>query len=325
MTTESLNLTEMPSGQPGGLNYCRDRPDAAVTSSYVRNLPLMERDREIVRYLGEIGFATTDQLARLFWPGRLVRTASRRLLKLWRMWVLDRQPCYRLPRFGYPAQLVYMTGRAGVKMLRDVDGNARRRDGTLLMAHNVLLGEAVVRLAETARRVGAKCRLGFRGEGAVATSFKWNEYWVRMRPDGLIRLAVKGRDVPFFVEFDRGTQPASHFAVKARQYELYRRTDAWRARYASFPGVMVVVWAGHQAEKGESPEDTAARRRKIAGERLDRVIEQLDAATRHQRLRWFCQRLDLVGRAPWRVVTSEGLRRAPPLFSGDIGPRPSER
>jgi hypothetical protein len=278
---------------------------------------LVERDRHIVRYLGEIGYATTRQLARLFWPGRLVGTASRRLLKLWKMWVLDRQPCHRLPDFGLPAQLVYMPGRAGVKMLRDVDENARRPSGTLLMAHNVLLGEAVVRLTEGARRRGPGCGLSFCGEGAVCTTFKWNDDWVRMRPDGLISFQVDGREIPFYVEFDRDTRPVSHFAAKARVYELYRRTDHWRRRRATFPGVLVVVWTDYHAAEGESPEEASARRRQIAANRLHRVIDELAGAARHRGLRWFCQRLDLVGRAPWRVVTAEGLRQAPPLFAAE--------
>lgn len=317
MPGESINLARAPASRPGGLHYCRERPDVPITPSYVRNLPLVERDRRIVRYLGQIGYATTDQLARLFWPGRLVRTASRRLLKLWKMWVLDRQPSYQLPAFGYPAQLVYMVGRAGVKMLRDIDENARRRDGTLLMAHNVLLGEAVVRLTEAARRLGTGHGLSFSGEPAVTTSFKWNDMWVRMRPDGLIRFVVGGREIPFYVEFDLGTQPVSHFALKARQYELYRRTDAWRVKRAVFPGVLVILWARYQTEEGGLPEEASARRQSIVAARLDRAVEQLDDVTRHQGLRWFCQRLDLVGDAPWRVVTSSGVRRAPALFSAD--------
>lgn len=315
MTRESVNLTRTPPARPGGLNHCRERPDVPITPSYVRNLPLVERDRHIVRYLGEIGYATTRQLARLFWPGRLVGTASRRLLKLWRLWVLDRQPCHRLPDFGLRAQLVYMPGRAGVKMLRDVDENARRPSGTLLMAHNVLLGEAVVRLTEGARRRGPGCGLSFCGEGAVGTAFKWNDDWVRMRPDGLISFQIEGREMPFYVEFDRDTRPVSHFAAKARVYELYRRTDHWRRRHATFPGVLVVVWTDYHAEEGESPEETAGHRRQMAADRLERIIEQLAGATRHRGLGWFCQRLDLVGQAPWRVVTADGLRQAPPFFT----------
>jgi len=320
---DPINLTQPPIVGRGGLSFRRDRPERAITSSYVRNLPLTERDRQMLRYLGEIGYATTDQLTRLFWPGRVLRTASRRLLRLWEMWVLDRQPFYLLPDYGFPRQLAYMLGRAGVKMLTDVDENARQRDGTLLMAHNVLLGEAIIRLTEKARSLGPGHSLSFHGEAATCTAFQWHDKWIRMRPDGLALAeyvdGTEQKEVSFYLEFDRSTQPVRHFVGKMRQYEFYLRSHEWKKELPAFPGILVVVWTRCRPKEEESPEEVVSRRQTIAEKRLGRIVEELLSATRGTAhgLRWFCQRLDLVGEAPWRVVTSQGVRQAPPFFSKD--------
>jgi hypothetical protein len=310
----SFGLANPSQVRRGGLNFRRERPEVSITPSYVRGLYLNDRDRAVVRFLSEIGYATTDQLRRMFWPDNAPQTASGRLLDLWEMWVLDRQPFYQLPDYGVAPQLVYMLGRAGVKMLQDLDENVTRRDGTLLMGHNVMLGEAVVRLVETARALGDGHDVSFLGEAAAYTAFKWEGQWARMRPDGLIYLEVDGKELPFYVEFDRGTRPLDHVIGKVKQYDLYRRSKDWKRERRVFPGIMVVVWTRYSCD-GLSAEAAAERRRAKAQRRLDGVIERLQKMTRQSGLRWFCQRLDLVGKKPWRVVTADGLKQAPAFFT----------
>lgn len=292
----------------------RQRPKVSITASYARGLFLNGRDRAIIRFVSEIGYATTRQLRRLFWDDNAPRAAAERLLELWRLWVLDRQPFFRLSDYGLRPQLVYMLGRAGVKMMRDLDDNVTRRRGTLLMPHNVLLCEALVRLVEAARATNRQHNLNFYGEAVSRATFKWDGQWIKMRPDGLIDLQLEGQDLPFYVEFDRNTRPISHFSGKVKQYGLYRRSKEWKSRYSVFPGILVIVWSKYQVD-GLSEDEAADRRGGRVQRRLDGIIKHLQSATRDPALRWFCQRLDLVGKAPWHVVTADGLKRAPAFFT----------
>ncbi len=47
--------------------------------NYKQNVLATERDRDLIRFLGEHGCATTAQIAQLYWPGRKVRTCAERL------------------------------------------------------------------------------------------------------------------------------------------------------------------------------------------------------------------------------------------------------
>jgi hypothetical protein len=310
----SFGLATAPSVRRGGLNYEHERPELSITPSYLRGLYLNERDRALLRLVAEVGYATTDQLTRLFWHDKSPQTASKRLLKLWKDWVLDRQPFYRLPDYGLQAQLVYMLGRAGVKMLQDVDENVTRREGTLLMPHDVLLCEAVVRLVETARTMGDGHDVSFYGEAATYTAFQWENRWVKMRPDGFVYLTGNGKEYPFYVELDRNTRPIDHLLGKAKQYELYRRSGEWKRERSRFPAIMVIVWTKYAMREGLSSEEAAERRQARAQRRLNDVVRRLKKIHR-KGLTWFCQRLDRVGREPWHVLISEGVKRAPPFIT----------
>lgn len=315
MNRGSFNLASPPRIiGANSINYRDERPEVSVTSSYVRSLYLTERDRAILRLLSEIGYATTGQLKRLFWQDRSLQVVSKRLLSLWEKWVLDRQPFYRAGDYGVPRQLVYMLGRAGVRILQDLDQNVTQRDGTLLMPHNVLLCEALVKLVEKARQLGEGHNVNFYGEAAARTAFKWEGNWVKMRPDGLVYLEADGKEIPFYVEFDRNTSPISHMIGKVKQYSLYRRSDNWKMDHRVFPAILLIVWSKYEVD-GLSEEEAADRRRTRAQRRLDALIEYLQEAIKRTNLRWFCQRLDLVGLEPWRVVTRNGMKRSPPFFT----------
>jgi len=298
--------------------YYRDeRPEVSITPSYVRSLYLTDRDRAVLRFLSEVGYATTDQLRRLFWPHDTGTShiASKRLLSLWKKWVLDRQPFQRAGDYGLSPQLVYMLGRAGVRILQDLDETVTQREGMLLVPHNVLLGEAIVKLAEAARDLGEGYNVNFYGEAAAREVFKWDGNWVKMRPDGLVDLEVEGKELPFYVEFDRDTHPISHVVAKVKQYSLYRKSNSWKQKRKVFPNILLVVWSKYELGDGLSKEEAAERRRAKAQRRLDDLIECLQDTIRYTKLRWFCQRLDLVGKEPWRVVTADGMKQSPPFFT----------
>jgi hypothetical protein len=283
---------------------------------------LTDRDRALLRFVAEIGYATTDQLRRLFWAHTARQKASERLLSLWEKWVLDRQPFYQAGDYGISPQLVYMLGRAGVKSIQDLDENITQRDGSILMPHNVLLCEAIVKLVEAARELGEGYNVNFYGEMVAQAVFRWDGSWARMRPDGLVYLEVNGKELPFYVEFDRDTRPVSHMLAKVKQYSLYRKSHEWKKQHRVFPSILLVTWSKYEMHNGLSNEEAEERRRARAQRRLDALIDCVKDLTRNTNLRWFCQRLDCVGREPWRVVTPNGMKKSPPFFTHQGGEGP---
>ncbi len=117
------------------------------------------------------------------------------------------------------------------------------------------------------------------------------------------------------MEFDRDTHPISHVVAKVKQYSLYRKSNSWKQKRKVFPNILLVVWSKYELGDGLSKEEAAERRRAKAQRRLDDLIECLQDTIRYTKLRWFCQRLDLVGKEPWRVVTADGMKQSPPFFT----------
>jgi len=297
MNRGSFSLVTPPRPSGKFLNFRTERPEVSVTPSYVRSVYLTDRDRAVLRFLSEVGYTTTDQLRRLFWAHTAPQKASERLLGLWDKWVLDRQPFYQACNYGISPQLVYMLGPAGVKSLQDLDENVTKRDGTLLMPHHVLLCEAIVKLVEAARDLGGGYNVSFYGAAAAREVFRWDGSWVKMRPDGFAYLEVEGKDLPFYVEFDRDTHPISHMLAKVKQYSAYRKSNNWKKKHRVFPSILFITWSEYELSDDLSKEEAAERRRAKAQRRLEDLIDYLQDLTRHTDLRWFCQRLDLVGKA----------------------------
>jgi hypothetical protein len=67
----------------------------------------------------------------------------------------------------------------------------------------------------------------------------------RCRPDGYGVCRLDGRDVGFFVEYDRGTERARDYAGKWAAYYTYRDSGRAAHDYTSFP-VILVVTAGSE-------------------------------------------------------------------------------
>jgi Replication-relaxation/Winged helix-turn-helix DNA-binding len=63
----------------------------------------------------------------------------------------------------------------------------------------------------------------------------------RCRPDGYGVCRVGGRDVGFFLEYDRCTESARDYAAKWAGYYAYRDSGRAAADYASFPTILVVT------------------------------------------------------------------------------------
>jgi hypothetical protein len=62
-----------------------------------------------------------------------------------------------------------------------------------------------------------------------------------LEPDGSGLLETAGGRLPFFLEWDRGTESSSRFCHKLERYRFYWRSEAWRDAYATRPHLLVVV------------------------------------------------------------------------------------
>ena len=78
---------------------------------------LRQRDLAIVRDVWRYHFLTTNQIRELWWPGRSVQAARRRLVKLFRAGYLERFRPYS-PRGSY--EWTYFLSAAGHRLLRDL-------------------------------------------------------------------------------------------------------------------------------------------------------------------------------------------------------------
>src|SRR5918999_1145754 len=78
---------------------------------------LRQRDLAIVRDVWRYHFLTTNQLRELWWPGKSIQAARRRLVKLLRAGYLERFRPYS-PRGSY--EWTYFLSAAGHRLLRDL-------------------------------------------------------------------------------------------------------------------------------------------------------------------------------------------------------------
>ena len=205
----SVGTMQSPAGKGKNahLRYQKQRLDVDVTQDYLSSLSLLESDLNLVNYLGEIGYVTTEQVSRMYYALHKapLKSAQKRLIQLWKWHLLERSPCTGLEKYGLQPQLVYSLGKAGNLMLSesDAEGTKRRKPrGKVLMLHNILLGEMLIGLMTKGRK--KEWNLSFRGERSSAVQFEYNERRIKMRPDGLLFFNndAKNIETPVFVELD---------------------------------------------------------------------------------------------------------------------------
>lgn len=291
-----------------GLSHQRVRDDVSVTPQYVRGLNLSSRDYGILRYLSEVGYATAEQLAALFFYRlrKPVKKARERLKELWELHVLDRITAEPLVKYGFGLQLAYMVGRAGRLLLAELDPKRQlpsQRRGGLLLAHNALLGQAIVNLYTQFWPV-AEREVVFYGEQAAYALFQWENRFVSLRPDGMlmIRNVKRNHEVTFFVELDTGQQEVASFRAKTKAYELYMECGDWRERYGKYPRILVILWAASRLEGAAGDAD----RRRLADTRLQRVIETVKEASGYKPMPWAFTRLDTIATDAWWLLHPGG-------------------
>jgi hypothetical protein len=180
---------------------------------------LTDRDRALCRLLHQHRVLTTPQLIDLAFPSR--NAAEHRLAILHQLGVLDRFRPHHTPG---SAPYHYVLGPLGAALLAaEADQEPAqlgyRRDRTLALAHSQRLAHLLgvnsffCALARAARQ-----------DPGAALEVWWSEQrcaaqWGRLvHPDGYGRWREQQTRVDFFLEYDRGSEPAGRLAAKLPGY-----------------------------------------------------------------------------------------------------------
>jgi hypothetical protein len=184
---------------------------------------LTDRDRAILHLIGEHRVFTTGQLTAVFFSSQ--DRAEHRLRQLTQAGVLARfRPHTRHGEGSAPYH--YVLGPLGAAVLaaeqdRDLRRVGYRQDKALALAHSQHLGHLVgvneffATLIATARQR--------RSQGAWLAAW-WSErrcadrWGSIVRPDGYGRWRQHDREVNFFLEYDRGTEPLNRLTAKLSAY-----------------------------------------------------------------------------------------------------------
>jgi hypothetical protein len=180
---------------------------------------LTDRDRALCRLLHQHRVLTTPQLIDLAFPSR--NAAEHRLAILHQLGVVDRFRPHHTPG---SAPYHYVLGPLGAALLAaEADQEPAqlgyRRDRTLALAHSQRLAHLLgvnsffCALARAARQ-----------DPGAALEVWWSEQrcaaqWGRLvHPDGYGRWREQQTRVDFFLEYDRGSEPAGRLAAKLPGY-----------------------------------------------------------------------------------------------------------
>ncbi|MGH3301998.1 MAG: replication-relaxation family protein [Streptosporangiaceae bacterium] len=216
---------------------------------------LTERDRYLVRMVGEQRVLTTGQLCALGFGN--VTTARHRLAVLARLGVLRR---FRPHREQGSAPWHYLLGPVGAVLLGAEDRDARgwaprvRADRQLALERSQRLSHLIgvnwffVALAACAR-AGGELRMWL----AEAEAAAYHDQFVPAlsrgqgpRPDGLGSWAEDGREVTFFLEHDTGTE---HLPRLEAKLPGYARLAEALAQYGRACPVLLFAFPGPRREQ----------------------------------------------------------------------------
>jgi hypothetical protein len=212
--------------------------DAAVLSVSAH---LTERDRMLVRLVGEHRVLTTDQLAAIGFGS--ITTARHRLSMLVRLGLLRR---FRPHPESGSAPWHYLLGPVGAALLGAEDRDERRwapqvrADRQLALERSARLGHMTGRnwffaaLLRQARQGGGDLT-EWLNEAGTALSFdraavRYDDRSRFPRPDGAGTWAQDGRQVRFLLEYDAGTENLSVLAGKLDGYQALAAGLAWHGQ-----------------------------------------------------------------------------------------------
>ena len=200
---------------------------------------LTDRDRWLVRLVGEHRVLTTDQLAALGFGN--ITTARHRLAVLARIGVLRR---FRPHPESGSAPWHYLLGPVGAAMLGAEDRDEKRwmpqvrgdrhlaLERSQRLAHMTGRNWFFITLAAHARHGGGELRDWLNETGAAAryeqrAVVNSGDRWRLPHPDGAATWVQDGREVTFWLEYDTGTEHLPVLAGKLDGYRVLAAGLAW--------------------------------------------------------------------------------------------------
>ncbi|MFE9246434.1 replication-relaxation family protein [Nocardiopsis sp. NPDC006938] len=188
---------------------------------------LTDRDRRLMRLIWRHRVFTTDQLAALGWNS--YNTAKQRLALLYQLRALDRLRPWQ-PRGGSPWH--YVLDQPGAEILAAEQGQSLREFGyrreralanvtNTRLTHTIGINQVFTDLYAHAREESHDAHLRWWTEEECADL--WGDI---VRPDGAGTWTVGDASVPFFLEYDNGTERLRRLSAKLDAYhELATSAD----------------------------------------------------------------------------------------------------
>lgn len=245
--------------------------------------PLSDRDRQVLRFVAQVGVAGAQQIEQLAFPAGAdsetsALSAARRA----------RRALQRLHDDGYLLRLerrcggaragsagwLYQLGTRGRRALGLTGRGRTWQPGSRYLDHALATGQLHVDLV-SAEREGRISDLRITHEPTTWRRFSTAAGLVTLKPDLLVELTTQdGWELRWWVEIDRSTEHLPTVLGKCQRYEQYWRSGREAAHHEVFPRV---AWSV------PDPPRAAALARAISGSR--RLSDELFAvATTEQTL-----------------------------------------
>jgi len=216
-------------------------------------MSLTDRDWAMLSSLDQLHCLTTPQLERLhcpvpaFTPLAAARTARRHLTHLHNQGLVERL-ARRIggERMG-SASFVYRLSPLGARLLKHPTRRRSREPSLSHLTHVLAVSELVVQLHEVARTDAVELLTVETEPACWRPIVAAHGGQVLLKPDLRVALAVRDRELHWFVEQDNASE---HRPVLSRKCEVY--LQAWRdgrvtAELGVFPRVLWVVPDEHRA------------------------------------------------------------------------------
>jgi hypothetical protein len=242
---------------------------------------LGRRDLAILKRVSDLRFVSGSQLARMHFAGEASgsRTASRALLRLAHLGVLERLPRAVGGTQSGSASYVYRLGAAGLRLAakRGWQPDERRRrahiPGTLFVGHALAVAELHTMLIE-ADRSGRIELLELSAEPAC-----WRRYGGIgtqcgvLKPDSYLRLGAGEYEDSYFIEVDMGSEGSWALERKLGDYLAYEASGVEQHGRGVFPKCL---WLAPDGERVSAIE-RCVKRLPRAGQELFQVALFADA------------------------------------------------
>jgi Replication-relaxation len=241
---------------------------------------LSERDRAILRQVGELRLMSARQIQAIHFPSErhdnelaATRARQRVLTRLCRERLLS--PLQRRVggvRAG-SAGLVLALGPIGQRVLTANGPRRRSYEPTLRFFDHTLAASQLAVELNVAARAGVLELLSWEAEPQSWREFSWLGGRRVLRPDAFVSLGSSGYELRWFCEIDRSTESVPTVLRKCQLYADYYQSGQEQAAHGGvFPRVCWIV-----------PDETRAERLRAAIERERRLPARLFVVTTSER------------------------------------------